>query len=314
MAIFDLFSKRQKKLRGDVPDVYLYDDVNSIFRVQVVHIVKDTFGIDGYGHHNVAQAFKLIHDVLCKEYGVFSLREHADSDFDAIYDYFLKAENHEEALDIVELSFKVINTFVREAPFRNTTQGKELTPDDAISELNARFKEHGIGYQFESNEIIRIDSQVLHSQVVKPVLQLLASEVRFKGANEEYLSAHSHFRHGRYKECLVDTLKAFESVMKAICQKQGWPYNQNDTSKKLIDICFRNNLIPSFLQSQYTGLRSLLESGVPTVRNKLGGHGQGTNSVTVSEPIAAYAIHLAATNIVFLVAMETDNFSPRRAQ
>ena len=309
MAIFDLFSKRQKKLRGEIPDVYQYEDVNNTFRVQVVHIVRDTFGQDKYGHDQASQAFKFIHETLCKEYGVFTLKKYPDSDFDAIYEYFLNTEDYEKALDIIELSFKVINTFVRGDNYQYFTEKKKIAPDDAISELNDRFKEHGIGYQFESNELIRIDSQVLHSEVVKPVLKLLASEKRFKGANEEYLNAHSHFRHGRYKECLVDTLKAFESVMKAICQKQGWAYNQNDTAKKLIDICFQNNLVPGYLQSQFTSLRSLLESGVPTVRNKLGGHGQGANSITVSESIASYAIHLAATNIVFLVGMESDNFS-----
>ena len=32
MAIFDLFSKRQKALRGDVPDVYTYDDLPNSLR------------------------------------------------------------------------------------------------------------------------------------------------------------------------------------------------------------------------------------------------------------------------------------------
>ena len=44
MAIFDLFSKRQKKLRGEVPDVYTYDDIQSPLRVQIVHIWTDALG------------------------------------------------------------------------------------------------------------------------------------------------------------------------------------------------------------------------------------------------------------------------------
>jgi len=42
MPIFELFSKRQKKLKGEVPDVYQYKDIGQKFRVQVVHIVRDT--------------------------------------------------------------------------------------------------------------------------------------------------------------------------------------------------------------------------------------------------------------------------------
>lgn len=309
MAIFNLFSKRQKKLRGEIPDVYQYDQINETFRVQVVHIIRDTFGTDNYGSDKSSQSFKFIHETLCKEYGVFTLNKNSHSDFESVYDYFLKIDDHEKALDVIELSFQLINTYVRKNNYQYHTENRKISPGEAITELNDRFKEHGIGYQFEANELIRVDSQFLHSEVVKPVLILLGKEKRFKGANQEYLSAHSHFRHARYKECLVDALKSFESTMKAICHKQGWNYNQNDTAKKLINICFQNNLIPTYLQSQFSSLRSLLESGVPTVRNKLGGHGQGAIPITVTETIASYALHLSASNIVFLVKLETENFS-----
>ena len=50
MSVFELFSKRQKKLRGEYPDVYQYDNIDEKFRVRVVHIIKDTIGIEGkYG-------------------------------------------------------------------------------------------------------------------------------------------------------------------------------------------------------------------------------------------------------------------------
>ena len=44
MAIFDLFSKRQKKLRGEAPDVYSYDEIPNALRVQIVHIWQDVLG------------------------------------------------------------------------------------------------------------------------------------------------------------------------------------------------------------------------------------------------------------------------------
>ena len=46
MAIFELFSKRQKALRGDIPDVYTYDDLPNALRVQIVHIWSDALGSD----------------------------------------------------------------------------------------------------------------------------------------------------------------------------------------------------------------------------------------------------------------------------
>lgn len=54
-------------------------------------------------------------------------------------------------------------------------------------------------------------------------------------------------------------------------------------------------------QSEFSGLRCVLESGVPTARNKLGGHGQGAQIVTVPGYLAAFVIHQTAAAIVFLV-------------
>jgi hypothetical protein len=305
MPIFELFSKRQKKLKGEVPDVYQYKDIGQKFRVQVVHIIRDTIGIEASYNHITNQTYADIHNILCREYGVFTLKEHERSPFAAIYDYFLNTNDYEQCIDIIELSFKIIDTYVRDREYNfRSAYGVTQTADDAIDELNERFKESGIGYQFQSGELIRIDSQIIHSEVVKPVLHLLGSEKSYKGANSEFLKAHEHYRHKRYKECLVECLKSFESLMKAICAKHSWSYNENDTAKKLIDICISKSLVPSYLQNQLSAIKMLLESGIPTVRNKEGGHGQGTEVTTVPEHLASYSLHLTATNLLFLANCE----------
>jgi hypothetical protein len=48
-----------------------------------------------------------------------------------------------------------------------------------------------------------------------------------------------------------------------------------------------------------------LESGIPTVRNKTSGHGQGASYSQIPAHLAAYALHLSAANILFLSASET---------
>jgi len=48
MATYSLFSKRQKKLRGEFPDVYQYEEIPQEFRVQIIHIIQDTIGIGRY--------------------------------------------------------------------------------------------------------------------------------------------------------------------------------------------------------------------------------------------------------------------------
>lgn len=92
--------------------------------------------------------------------------------------------------------------------------------------------------------------------------------------------------------------------MKAICDKRKWAYNQNDAAKRLIDICFDNDLIPAFWQSHFSALRATLESGVPTARNVMGGHGNGTKTTTVPRHLAAYCLHMTASTLVFLIEAE----------
>ena len=306
MPIFDLFSKRQKRLRGEVNDVYKYDQIPKNLRIQIIHLIRDTIGVDkaNYGSQDEPhRAYKIIHETLCREYGVFTLGKgtYDETNEECVLEFLLNEKDTEKVLDVVELSFRYISIIINKdlRDYQHHTEIK-LTPEDALKDLNERFKEHGVGYQFESNELIRVDSTYTHSEIVKNVLNLFNNK-KFKGANEEYLKAHEHYRHGRNKECLTECLKAFESTLKIICKEKNWNYGTTDTAKKLINICLQNNLIPSFTQNQFTSLRSLLESGIPTTRNKLGGHGQGQIPQKVDDEMTRYALDLTVSNIIFLV-------------
>ena len=89
--------------------------------------------------------------------------------------------------------------------------------------------------------------------------------------------------------------------MKAICKLRGWASQPVDTAKTLIATCLNNGLLPQYLESQFSSLRSLLESGVQTIRNRNGGHGQGADPVVVPEYMARYALNLTATTVLFFV-------------
>jgi hypothetical protein len=305
MAIFDLFSKRQKVLRGEMPDVFYYDDIPNHLRVQIVHIIRDAIGETKYPHtqDKPREAYKFIHDSLCREYCLFTLSTSRfnESDESSVLNYFLQTKDFERAIDTIEFFFKYIDLVIKanlsDYSYHTTIK---IKPDDAISELNDRFKEHGVGYQYQEGQIMRVDSTYIHSEVVIPTLTLLRNE-KFKGANEEFLKAHEHYRLGQNKECLSECLKAFESTMKIICKEKGWAFSPSDTSKKLITLCLQNNLIPSFTQNQFTSLSNLLESGIPTIRNKLSGHGQGQVPQKVDDEMTRYGLNLTGTNILFLI-------------
>ncbi len=301
-----LFSERQKELQGEVPDVYQYDTIPSELREQVIHIWEDVFGKpvpQMMGGLSYSKVYETIHDILCRGHGIRTLREYNDYYFDAICNYFLETEDTDKVIDVIDVSFQIIDKYVRSYPaqFHNM----ELSPDEAIAELNHRFRQRGVGYRYESGRIIRIDSEFIHSEVVKPTLSLLSGPM-YEGANNEFLKAHEHYRAQRYEECMNECLKAFESCIKAICDKRGWSYGDKDGLKDLIDIVYGEGLIPSSMQSYFSGLRSTLESGASTLRNRHSGHGQGSKIITVPEHMAAYVLHLTASNILFLAKANAE--------
>jgi len=304
MALVDIFSKRQKRLRGEFSDVYSYDAMPGPLRVQIVHIMLDSLGRSG--ERTEGEPWRFICETLSREYGLFRLcasRSTRGRNYhEELVDFFLEVIDVDRALDVVEMGFQILHRVGREFTFRYRQDADESVTA-AIDELNGRFREHSVGYQFEAGEIIRVDSQYLHAEVVKPALQLLNSP-GFAGPQDEFLRAHEHYRHGNSKESLNECLKSFESMMKAICSKRGWPLTGKETASGLIKVCLEKNLIPAFWQTQFTSLKSLLESAVPTGRNNLAGHGQGVEATTVPDHLVAYMLHMTGACLVFLAESE----------
>lgn len=310
MKTHDIFSKRQKRNRGDVPDVYQYEHIPPELRVQVVYIIEDLWEEASKQYHRYSRSYtglfrssedlyKIIHKILCREYGRFSLVDYSDSDREAVVDFFIKTMEVEEAIDVIEVSMDLMERLIR-----NYSLDAQQSMDSAIAELNHRFREHGVGYQYKSGKIVRVDSELIHAEVVKPALSLLADPM-YAGANDEFKKAHAHYRARRNKECMNECLKAFESCLKVICDKRGWAYKNAAAAKDLVDIVLDEGLIPRFMESPFKGFRSALSGGA-TLRNKWSGHGQGGKIVEVPESMATYALHLTASNILLLARADKE--------
>jgi len=308
MPVYDIFSKRSKNQEAQgQPEIYKYDELPQEFRIQVLHIWDDAIGCyfvpvvySGHSPSPANKVWEFIHDALAREHGMFCLgnREH---DPKVQCKEFLLTAKPQRTLDIIEFSFRAIDRIVRDmSTYLRSPAEITQNPDDAIDELNHRFREHRIGYQYVSGKLVRVDSQLIHSEVVKAALKLLNME-GFQGPEEEFQRAFEHHRKDDHKEAVSEALKAFESTMKAICTIRKWPYPPNATAKPLLDILFKNGLIPTELESHFSGLRSAIESGLPTISNKMTRHGQGPQPTTIPPHLAALALHLTAANIVFLV-------------
>lgn len=305
MAVHDLYFKRQKQLRGEYTEVYQYDQIPRTLKNQIVFIWKEVVGVDTWYARTQEEGqksrfYKQIYSILLKELGLekFSTEKHyQDPFFRRIEGFFKEVEDVEIELSIVELVFS------NAIKLRRLSATESPSNLNFIKELNQRFRENGVGYQYENDQIIRVDSEFIHAEAVKPALQLLSNPM-YKGAQEEFLKAHEHYRHGRYDSALTDCLKAFESTMKIIIHKRSWVCDKNAASKKLIDCCLANELIPKFWTDQFNSLSNILTSSIGTPRNKLSGHGKGNDDIEVPEHLIQYVLHMTASTIVFLIKAE----------
>lgn len=311
MKIENIFSRRNKT-EATITE-YDIQYFPQKLKIQILHIITELFenqrGFDGrnFEYNTMRDIIK----TLNHEYGIIIQNEdhlvkifQETNDIYFIYDFiemfFSKAESlkvvtpkkskKEEQIgnEIVKLLYFNTNAFI----------------DEVIHELNLRLKENGVGFRYESGKILRISDEYSYSEIILPTLRLINKKM-YEGANNEFSIACEHYKYGRNKECLNECLKSLESTMKCICVKRKWKYDvKKDTSSKLIEICFEHKLIPDYLQSQFSSLKNLLSSGMPTIRNRESGHGQGKKIKTVDDYIAGYALNLTATNILLLVNSE----------
>lgn len=298
----ELFSKRMKNERGEISDIYEYEDIPQKLRIQIMHIWDDAIGED-------SQAWNFINKTMLKELGFLRLVDrYFNSEEEYCKQFLLTHDNFEEVIDIIELSLRVIDEFIRRRDPLGQLYGRNQKADDSIEELNHRFKENSVGYEYIEGKIVRIDRKFTHNEIIKPAMKLLYEE-GFNGASDEFLRAHEFYRKQEYKNAILYAGKSFESTMKTICENMPYEYNKDkDTANKLITTLCNNDFIPISLKTHFDGLdkvisgiRTSLDSGLPTLRNRKGGHGQGESIEYVTEEFVTYALNLAATNIVLLV-------------
>ena len=307
MPVLDLYSYRKKVTEGGTPDVFTYDELPESLRIQIIHIWREAIGryyvhpkffYEKEAENN--EAWELIHDQFAKERGVFDLGGERQID-SRCENYFLNCKSVEVALDLVEFTFLYIDKVARE--FSSTdqqTRGIEVTASDAINELNERFRRAGVGYRFENGKIFQIDSELIHSEIVKPALQYLHTP-GFEGPCDEFMSAYAHYRVGQMKDAITDANNAFESTLKTICDQRGWQFSQGSRSSDLLTIVRGNGLLPNYLDKSFEQLLATLKSGLPKVRNEESAHGQGATPRETPDYVTAYALHLSAAKILFLI-------------
>lgn len=284
--------------RNAPPPTELRYDVPDLVRNRIVAVLEHHVG----GGRAANMFMNKLEGLLTRTYGGLARPGYEavrQSDIPVIQHFFSCTD--EQALDFIEACFRL-----------NMSGGGQV----AVDEINAVLREEGIGYALTkylgpgltSNEIrigqpipadqlprvIRVDSQAIHSEVVTPALGLLSNPI-FGVANTEMLKAHRDHRAGQDEDAITACCSAFESVLKTICDQKGWAFNADrDTCATLVDICFKNDLFPSFYVELF--------KRVGTIRNKLGdAHGRGPNPLNnVEAAHPEHMLHMTSAHIILL--------------
>jgi hypothetical protein len=305
--MFRTFRFRKETLeKGDSPDIYTYDQAPPQMRHQICCAFSEGIGEyhvgDPYfGQSNSLNANKYWRNIdnICRKEIYSYLNFVGKRDIKEVFLNFLLQENDvDDFLSGVEIGCLCL-TIVDDRFVRTALRGAVQSGVAALSEINTRFQQHSVGYQFENKNLIRVDSKIAHAEIVKPALKLLESRI-FAKANDDFMTAHLHYRSGKYKDCVVSSNRAFESMLKAICDDAKWKYEKGSRASELISLVTKSGLFTHNFDRSFDSYVATLRSGLPAVRNDAGGHGDGAAAAAVTAEIARYAIHLTATNLLFL--------------
>jgi len=226
---------------------------------------------------------------------------------------FLYQGRTQPFLDFLEVSFKV------ESTWEVLHDGNEV-----IAVINEYFRLEGAPFQMttrvvkpEGNHeglppilftpdtlafprVVRMDNEVTFDRAIAPALELLA-DPRYSSANEEFRNALDRFRAKEYRESVTYCTSTCESVMKILCEENGWPYDEKDTISKLGEIVIDHSSLAKSFKQQI--------SHIGTIRNDGGmAHGAGNQRKEVPFRVADYCLAATAA-VVVLLARETGGVS-----
>jgi AbiJ N-terminal domain 4 len=303
--IFETFARRKRQQnRNGEPEIYTYDQAPEHMRHQICSALAEGIGFyyGGGGYHEPPPNADLIWeqiDRICRKemYSYLSYTQETDLRL-RFLNYVRHVQDIDHFLSAVEIGCLVlrISSDEYDSPKLRGAQQKGV---DAIEEINGRFEQHSVGYQFENGQIIRVDSKLTHAEIVKPALVLLTAPL-FSKANEDFMTAHRHYRANEFKDCVTAANRAFESMLKAICDKEKWKYGKGDRAAELVTRVRNGGLFTHDFDRSFERYVAMLKAGLPAVRNDAGGHGEGLTCAAVTAGIARFAINLTATNLVFL--------------
>ena len=309
--IKDIFSRRMKALKGEIPEYYSYD-LDSEIRYKLIQAIAEHYLVQRVIRDEVEyDEFKNLVSLIEEELGK-SITTHYNAS-DDLSDFLLNCQDA-DFLTGIEFLLSLKVTYLMQSNIYHPICNDEKMRENItsfIDKVNRIFKIDKIGYEIVPAGlenlpyiIVPFNSKYLYLETIKRPMSLMHDE-DFEGPLNEFEEALDEYRKGKYEDAIFKAGKAYESTLKAILDLKGIAHTPGKTKVpgyvRLIKE--KANIIDPWLQSTFEHFWPLLENGPPALRNlpKVG-HGQGKDVLKkMKKSYADYALRLAGTHISFLI-------------
>lgn len=181
-----------------------------------------------------------------------------------------------------------------------------LGDDEAVSyqgEVNEVLSTEETPWRIADGMFFQVASEFLAVEVVERASALLRTN-KFHGALAELQEARNHLAAGQHKAAIVEAAKSVESTLKTILDVEEG--SAHDLLKQLQ----ARRFFADVPEQAAAAMTSSVLLALPTLRNRLAAHGQGTVVVEPGRHYAELALHLAASTVQFLACKHADATRP----
>ena len=305
--IKDLFFRRMKSLKGQIPDYYNYVLTQTIRHKLIGTILDHRYQKKDPIYSAIDQEYDELEEwiiMLEREFGKNISNEYIPDK--KIQDFLFKCEL-EEFLTAIELLLTL--KFSNMNHFYDDYGRLQATFSSLITKINSIFKIDKIGYEIipvglENLPFIVVpfNSQYLHLETIKQPIDLMYNE-EFKGALNEFQKALDKYRINDFENAIINANKSYESTLKSILIFKKITFDEGkDKLPQLIDKVKSANIIDSTLETVFKSFWPVLKNGPNNIRNLSGiAHGQGIDVKKVEKTYADFVLRTVGTYIVFLI-------------
>ena len=263
-----------------------YNNIPNETRMKVFYVIaENAYHFENEGPFSYPQREEDLDSLryqICKHNGISKISNQYN-ERSAIHEWLMGC-SIKDFLQIIEIFIDI--------RIKDSSRDWQNRLSNTITEINEIFRDDKIGYEIVSGRFIRKDSEFLQEQVIKQTISLLYTN-DFKGPLVEFQKALDHYIRKEYKDTIQEANNSFESTMKSILTKRNINFKQDANADLLLDYLKGNGVIYSYTKPLFQGL--------PTIRNKQSGHGQGIDPKEVNQSYAELALNLAGSFIVFLI-------------